>query len=364
LKKPAPPGSAPFAKRLLADQIADNLRQAMARGIWEHQLPTERALSEQMGVSRPVLREALHRLRDEGWLQIGAGHAARILPHRTDPVREEGRRIVFLLARPLIHVDREALLTLDELRKRLYLKGWRFEVAMDQRLRRRHPAPILDALVRHYEAGHWILSSVTREVQAWFQSSSLSAVVLGDTFPGIHLPSVDADHRVIARHAVGFFLGRGHRSIACFNRREAAAGDLAMEAGFLEAFQGAENSEHSVIRHSGEVAEIRLRLKRLLKSNRCPTALLVSHALDTLTILTSLLQWGIKVPEDVSLISRQSAVFFSRLAPSPAYYDLDSVKLAARLLRLIERPTSSGGKIRLLPPLVKGETLAPARKRD
>jgi DNA-binding FadR family transcriptional regulator len=61
----APPNK---AERLLADKAYEDLMQLMGTPGFEPRarLPGETALSQRLGVSRPVLRQALARLRDEG----------------------------------------------------------------------------------------------------------------------------------------------------------------------------------------------------------------------------------------------------------------------------------------------------------
>lgn len=69
----APPGAvaappAQGADRLLADRVYDELLRLLGTPGFEPQvrLPGEMALSQRLGVSRPVLRQALARMRDEG----------------------------------------------------------------------------------------------------------------------------------------------------------------------------------------------------------------------------------------------------------------------------------------------------------
>ena len=47
-------------------------------------LPGERDLAEQLGVTRPTLREALQRLARDGWLEINQGKATRIRNYWTE----------------------------------------------------------------------------------------------------------------------------------------------------------------------------------------------------------------------------------------------------------------------------------------
>jgi DNA-binding FadR family transcriptional regulator len=63
------------AGRLLGDKVYDDLLQLLGTPGFEPRarLPGETALSQRLGVSRPVLRQALARLRDEGRLYARKG---------------------------------------------------------------------------------------------------------------------------------------------------------------------------------------------------------------------------------------------------------------------------------------------------
>jgi GntR family negative regulator for fad regulon and positive regulator of fabA len=58
--------------------------QAIIRGIMDGvfppgtDLPAERPLAEKLGVTRPTLREALHRLERDGWIHISQGKPTRV----------------------------------------------------------------------------------------------------------------------------------------------------------------------------------------------------------------------------------------------------------------------------------------------
>ncbi len=67
--------------RRLYRQIADQLRQLIADGEYRvgSRLPTERELAEQLGVSRPTVREALIALEVEGRLRIRVGSGIYVI---------------------------------------------------------------------------------------------------------------------------------------------------------------------------------------------------------------------------------------------------------------------------------------------
>jgi DNA-binding FadR family transcriptional regulator len=61
--------------RNVADQIVDRLVTAVALGVYVpgQRLPSERELSEMLGVSRTGVREALHRLAEAGYVEVRRG---------------------------------------------------------------------------------------------------------------------------------------------------------------------------------------------------------------------------------------------------------------------------------------------------
>lgn len=79
ISQPNPPTEKP--KRTLADRVYHSLYSRISNGDYpvNQKLPSEHVLSEELGVSRPVLRSALEKLRAEGviYSRQGAGNFVR-----------------------------------------------------------------------------------------------------------------------------------------------------------------------------------------------------------------------------------------------------------------------------------------------
>lgn len=79
----------PIENRRLYQQIADQIRELIERGGFEagDRLPPERDLAQQLGVSRPSLREALIALDVEGSVEIRSGSGVYVCkpPDRASP---------------------------------------------------------------------------------------------------------------------------------------------------------------------------------------------------------------------------------------------------------------------------------------
>jgi GntR family transcriptional regulator, transcriptional repressor for pyruvate dehydrogenase complex len=83
----------------LADTVTANLRANLERGVWAagSQLPTEKSLSLQLGVSRSVVREAIAKLKHEGYLTTIQGKGAFVAD---DPGMATFRLDMLLSERP------------------------------------------------------------------------------------------------------------------------------------------------------------------------------------------------------------------------------------------------------------------------
>lgn len=77
----------PVEPRRLYQQIADQIRDLIDRGGYEAgtRLPPERDLAQQLGVSRPSLREALIALDVEGHVEVRSGSGVYVCAVRPDP---------------------------------------------------------------------------------------------------------------------------------------------------------------------------------------------------------------------------------------------------------------------------------------
>src|SRR3954465_5256395 len=72
----------PVESRRLYQQIADQIRELIDQGGFEvgARLPPERDLAQQLGVSRPSLREALIALDVEGRVEVRSGSGVYVCP--------------------------------------------------------------------------------------------------------------------------------------------------------------------------------------------------------------------------------------------------------------------------------------------
>lgn len=355
-------------RQSLVSQTAAILREEILKGEWREWLPGERALCGSLQVSRNTLRAALAQLKRDGVIRSDHGAGNRILMR---PERRAGslqsRDVALLSPEALERLRPSMALWIDELRAMLSERGCRLHIFHGPQYFRVNPDAALGKLVSQHPHGCWVLALSNESTQRWFERSGFPCVVAGTVYPGLNLPFRDLDHRAICRHAAGVMLGLGHRKVGLLLQKSRRAGDLESEAGFREGVRSSPHAdaEVSVSYHDATVGSIRTALRRLMDQRPPPTALLVANAYHYLTVVSLLAQSGVRVPAEVSVVSRDEDPFLSFLVPTPARYVASPRTMAKALLRpvleILEGGVVTHRTIRIMPDFIRGETLVAPR---
>jgi LacI family transcriptional regulator len=213
-------------------------------------------------------------------------------------------------------------------------------------------------LVQSHPSAAWVLFLSNEPMQRWFAEHKVPALVVGSCPPGDPLPSVDVDYRAACRHAAQWFTGHGHKRLALLLPASGCPGDEESEQGFREGAAG--GGEVKVVRHDATVTGVCARVDRLLAAAETPTAFLVARSAHALTVLTHLQRKGIKVPQEVALISRDEDPYLQHAVPAVARYTSRPQQFARKvgeaLVQVLE-PTGGRVKVvRLMPEFARGET--------
>lgn len=352
-------------RQSLVAQTATFLRTRIDGGQWRDWLPSERSLCGLLQVSRNTLRAALARLRQEGRIKAEHGAGNRIL---TQPgaatKRPVARDVALLTPEPLERLRPMQTLWINDMRALLSERGLRLRVFHGAPYYAPNPSPSLQKLIARNPHGCWILMLATEAMQRWFSRNEVPCIVAGSTFPGLSLPFRDLDHRATCRHAAGVLLGLGHRRLAMLMVKSRRAGDLESEAGFMD---GVKKSRHPdadavVICHDDTVAGVAHAMRRMMKLSPAPTALLVIHPHHYLAVTSRLARSGVRVPEDISIVSRDDDPFLAYLSPVPSRYVANPHVMARGLLRpvleLLDGNPVSQPSGKIMPEFVKGESVA------
>jgi LacI family transcriptional regulator len=262
-------------------------------------------------------------------------------------------------------IDPFVVLQLESLRELLARRGMTLSVEVRPSCYAQDAAGALERLTAEVGASLWLLWYSTRTMQEWFLAQHHPQhphIVLGTAFHADASLSVDLDNHATARHAAHTLCRIGHRHIALLMPRLGLAGDNMTEDGFRA---GAPHA--GVIKHDGTPEGIRRAVDHLLALEPRPTALLSCRGLHTVAIMTCLHSRGLRIPQDISLISRDEDQALDFITPAPARYHRSPAKLAKAVFRLI--PACLAGRkilrktIRIFPEFRPHASLAPPPPR-
>lgn len=241
-------------------------------------------------------------------------------------------------------------------------KGIWWEEAFDARFNGPHPERHLREIVAKRKNVCWILLACPAPVQRWFASAGVPVFVLGSCLPGVELPSIDIDYRAVGWHAAGTIIKHGHRHIGLLQPRRPLAGDLAAYEGFLSYIAtGPDRLSTTTILVDANPEAFRAKLDRLARSRQRPTALFSNRLVYALSAMFHLLQSGLRIPNDISLVLGDSHSLIDTALPEITRYHDINLSHADRAVR-IAQALLAGRHVPLKPSLfiptfIAGSTL-------
>jgi DNA-binding LacI/PurR family transcriptional regulator len=366
--EPMPTPHSPLRYQTLAAQVAARVTAEIEKNAWGDRLPGERALTQTFQTSRKTLRKALALLQRAGTIRTrhGLGHEIVAAPARARVAATDERSVGLLTPESLENLRPYTALWVDELRALLFENGVRLATFSGHRFFTGRPGKALARLVEQHPQNCWILAHSNEHIQQWFHARRVPCIIAGSAHTGLPLPSVDLDNFAVCRHAVGAMLRRGHRRLALFTKQSERAGDLESERGFEDGVRASAHPgvESLVVRHEGTVDGAYRALSRLFDLATPPTAVLVAQSAFYLTTIAFLAERGLRVPSQVSLVSRDDDTFLSYLRPAPARYSCNPKTFAKRLqlqLHLCFAGEPGGHTLhRIAPKFLPGASLGPA----
>jgi len=333
-------------RQSLVAKVAEILRKEVRAGHWSERMPSERYLSDHLQISRSTLRAALDVLRREKLIDVHhkrhwVGNVAPAQPS----ARTDSRVIGWLTSESIPDLPSYKMVQIDDLRRHLHSAGYALDLHGDPRLQHGHSTKALENLVRVTRAACWILNTTSAEVQRWFANYGKPVIVAGSRHEGVNLPALDFDYRAVSQHAAGLFRSMGHQRVGLVFPRAGFVGDLLAEEGFRDGFRVADGSpplEAVTGGHDGSVKGICFALDMMFRSPHPPTGLFVSHANHALTVISHLSHRHLRVPEEVSLVSRHHDTFLDSLSPSIACYEYSLSQYAVQTARMVVQLANAG----------------------
>lgn len=348
-----------------ADQAANFLRKKIRDGYWQAQLPAQRMLARELGISRRSLSSALTELEREGLIEnrMQSGtYVVRIRGTKATPPLSVG--IVFS-SNLKTFVDRH-LIMLEAMRQVFQARKVHMEIHYAPQLRGNRVSDRFKKLLLENNHQCWVLNSPTAAMQMCCKNHSIPAVVLGVGHEASGLPNVGVDHFALCRHALGEILRRGHRRIALILPHDEKGEDVQSREGFAASLEHSSHPDALLTfeYHDQTIPGVCRLANRLLARRPRPTAWMVCRQGHFFTIFSHLLHQKVDIPQTISLISRDSDIYLSDIVPEPTRY-VANIELMARqcarvALRIMTGQSIQGKKLRVMPDFVPGQTFGTA----
>jgi DNA-binding LacI/PurR family transcriptional regulator len=362
----------PFQAESVAAQVARHLRAEIVAGKWSAWIPAERELCERLRVSRGTVRAALAILKRERLIEThhGIGSAPRGVAANGNQPEHPALPVCVLMPEPLNLLRPYVTIWIDLLRGLLMDAGRGLQLCTGQDYFQPRGARHLERLVAQHPASCWVLAHSNERVQRWFETAGVPCVVLGLPHAEITLPSVALDIRAVCRHAAGEFLRLGHRRLGLVSTAHPSPGATQAAQGFIETVRAhggdaiVEKLDVAVDDVDGACRQVR----RALGGRRQLTGFMVINPMLYAAVQSTVQGMGLRVPQDVSLMTTYGDPFLNFVRPTAARYTHTPPAFARRLLRSILRVVSGDPQARrqetITPDFVPGESLAAVRPAE
>ena len=351
-------------RQSLAENVTHLLRREIHEGTWRGWLADERTLSKRLHVSRNTLRVALRRLARDGLIETVHGRGHKIVSAAGASANEPRTKTVGVLVTKELHGARQfTSLFIDEVRSLLYDMGIEMQLYSGRQFAKSHPYKALERLIERVPHSCWLLcGGLANGAQRWFEQRSIPTLVSGIRDPRVTLPAVSVDSEALGRIAAGLILEAGHRRILLITPGAA-------ENGFIygiEEFQnthGGERIDLSFAQYHDDADAFHRNLAQALKRRDPPTSIFVNESDQYLRTMSYLMACRIRVPEEVSLVCRDSEPYLEYLLPEPTRFKKSPIVygdlLVERITKLIQEEPIKPAHTLVVPDLVPGNSLGP-----
>ena len=353
---------AEFRVRTATEQVADHLREAIARRHWGAQLPGGSRLAKELGVGKSTIEGALALLEAEGVLiPQGDRRSRRIDPAQVGRGRrwnigillyeESDRKLDFLLE--IEYKLQRAGHTTTFCSKTLTALGMN-----------------VDRVARHANAlgvDAWVVVGGNREVLEYFAGRPEPAYALFGRQRSVAIPGSYIKNASTLVGAVEHLISLGHRRIVTLTREERRKPTPGLfERSFLETL-----SEHGIQPGAYNLPDwdegpggLQRCLDSLYMVTR-PTALIIAESHLLLAAQTHLARRGVLAPRDVSMLCCDSDPAFRAFEPMIAHLRWDAKPLVRNVLRWASQIRQNKHPRRqsaIKPEFVKGGTIGPVEE--
>ncbi|MDP0489831.1 MAG: substrate-binding domain-containing protein [Verrucomicrobiota bacterium JB023] len=346
-----------------SEQVAAHLKRSIQEGQWSRYIPGAKRLASELNVNTKTVESALLILeRDEIIINQGPGKRRLIMPTTTESSRQA--RVGILLYE---QADRQVPY-LIELQHALTKAGHSVIFGEKSLVQTKMRLSAIEKTVEQTPADIWLIVGGPRHVLEWFAERPEPSFAIFGRSSEVNIAGAGPDKAPCFAEATRKLIGLGHQRISLITRklRRQPTPGLCERAFLAElAKHGLPTSDFNLPDWDESIEGLQGLLKSLFQVTP-PTALIVDEVPFLITTLQFLASRGLKVPEDVSLVSNEFDPSFMWCKPTFAHVNWSSRRLVDSTLRWVDATTrgkQTRRQIRLQGEFIMGETIARAKGR-
>lgn len=320
----------PISLLTAAEQVAEHMRSQIVEQRISGNMPGIHQLAADLMVNHKTVKAALEILQRDGLLiSQGRGKPRRIQIQRLSGART--LRIAILLYDPddrkVDHILRMVSQLAEAGHHPFYAKKTLVDVGMR--------VSGVAGLVARTEADAWVVVAGSLPVLEWFSEQSFPVLALFGRVATVNIASAIPYTVPALREVIDHLISLGHRRIVMIARKDRRK----PEPGFSEQLFLDELAAHGITTgpyNLPDWEETRGGMRSLLESlfrHTPPTALLIQGPELVTAVMMYCLHLGIKVPQQLSLVSMDPDRTFAWCSPSISHIGFDNRPLIRRIVR-------------------------------
>ena len=356
------------------DQAEQDIESRVRAGEWPRRLPGFKALADLVGVSVPTIGLAVSRLAARGILvSQGPRRPFVVAPNLAkSPAAKpklQSRYLTIVSRRPIAEMDNWTRNLVLELMRSLTREGWRCDLEEVDYASGRNISRSLDGLRHRHPASHLLFFGGTPAISDWAVAQpGLSTAFLGGKSNHVEVRTMGISITTIYNYVLELLAKQGHRRtmVALWDMHPAVAAVVArLHATHCnlspEALPGSGLFFNSSEKRPAARKEQFLKAFRKAK----PTAIVVDGLFEHILVHGTLLELGLKVPADISMVTLSSEDELHQLTPLPTHFKVERKFMLREIHAWIRgRPTDTiAAARRAIANWVQGETIAPAPRK-
>lgn len=329
----------PVQRVSLPERVATHLREGIKQGHWGDQFPGEQQLARDLDVSRHTVRRALQILEKEGVLGgHGQGRSRGITAAGAAAAFQRPLRVNILRHDARLTDNPQTSMVLIEIMHSLEAAGHQVSYLKKSQIELKHDVARLTRHLAETPADAWVVECGSHPLLEWCASQPTPCLALYGRTAGLPLARTGPDAVLAYGVATRQLIALGHRRIVLVVRegfrRPTPEG---CEVAFLEELKahGIPTGVYNLPDWEENSEGFNRLMERLFKTTP-PTALIIDETCWFIAALAFLVRRGIRVPEQVSLVSGDCETILDVCHPGFAHMRWDNSFIVRRVMHWVD----------------------------